>query len=281
MSPDSNEVFDLNVWVDNWNREIELWLQDPEAYWKGHRLSSCYNGTGKSIVIADCLPEPYLGDPDASRYSAVFLNLNPGQPHRNFQAHHNPEGLYTKRVREIGYKEWAKINPYTTAETVDGGRTFWTTRIRWANEMAGGFLGQETLPSFCLELFPFHSDCWGDFNVSLAKEWIETWVLKPAVSLAHRAEIPAVICVGKSFKDLFMYGMKLDPDVIIGTESDPKNFLDNWPKKSTGEPLNRTFLRFKAHGGTFLVTYHPGGNKLPGPRFKEVCHYVLSHKRSP
>ncbi|WP_298273490.1 hypothetical protein [Geobacter sp.] len=185
MVPETAEGFNLDAWAQRWDKEIEQWFKDPNAFWKDHPLFSCYNGSGKCEIKADYLPEPYLGDPCPSkgRHSAVFLNLNPGPPDDLFQAY--PCGKYTARVGKVGYRKWAKNNPYNPLTNKDeietiyeqvhvGGENFWGNRNRWLSDVTGE---NQPQPPFCLEIFPFHSDRWGYYNEEKAREWITEWVL--------------------------------------------------------------------------------------------------------
>ncbi|QOX78231.1 hypothetical protein FY034_04530 [Trichlorobacter lovleyi] len=278
---DRENQFDITNWLQAWDKEIKKWDIDPFGYYAKHPLSGCYTGKKARAVQPDCLPEPYLGDP-LKKHSVIFLNLNPGPTCDNFQG---LAGRYTNRVREVGYSEWAKCLPYNPVtntidvETVydnkrhEGGEDFWSNRNRWINEITGYEHGAKDPAPFCLELFPFHSDKWGSLDLEQAKGWLEEWVLKPAVCLVKDAEIPAVMCVGKSFERFFREVMGLAPELSFSSADE--HIHENWPLKNTLHPVNRSFSKFRVLGGTFVVTWHSGGNKLPGTIFKQVCQRVI------
>lgn len=272
---------DIENWVNAWDEQIRHWDTDAGGYYGSHPLSSCYSGKGASAARPDCLPEPYLGDPKG-RHSVIFLNLNPGPPCEIFQG---PTGLFTERVRKTGYRRWAQClpyNPVTNRKEVEivygnrrhkGGEDFWRNRNRWIDGTTGYTHGENNPTPFCLELFPFHSETWGRLNLERCREWLHEWVLSPAADLANHAEIPAVICVGRPIERLFLDVLGLEPECRISSMD--QKVPGNWPMKHVRQPVNRTFSKFRFGGGTFVVTWHSGGNKLPGPDFKDICRQII------
>lgn len=73
------------------------------------RWSGAYRGQGRGAVVLDAFPEPYLGPLDR-RPAGVFLALNPGHAHLDFQSR---TGVFADEIRTAGsYSAWAASWPY-------------------------------------------------------------------------------------------------------------------------------------------------------------------------
>jgi hypothetical protein len=97
---------------DTWDQASRAWLAGDdaltgplEAWW------SSYRGSGDGAPTRDAMAEPYIGDWDAPRL--VTLALNPGQAELGFQGR---AGRFADQVARLGYREWAKTDPYGGTE---------------------------------------------------------------------------------------------------------------------------------------------------------------------
>lgn len=114
-----------------------------------------YEGAGRGRVEERAFPEPY-GGPLLSNPRAIFLNLNPGEAHLDFQGR---DGIFAREIRELGsFSAWAATVPYFRApwDTVKGPNRHALSRRaflqRW---FADPTLTAHAMASF--ELFPWHS----------------------------------------------------------------------------------------------------------------------------
>jgi hypothetical protein len=97
---------------DRWDQASRAWLAGDdslpgplEAWW------ASYRGSGDGAPTRDAMAEPYVGAWDAPRL--VTLALNPGQAELGFQGR---TGRFADQVARLGYREWAKTDPYGGAE---------------------------------------------------------------------------------------------------------------------------------------------------------------------
>ena len=114
-----------------------------------------YRGRGRGEVNLDALPEPYLGALDFQP-AGVFLALNPGRAHLDFQGR---SGLFADEIRRYGsYSAWAATWPYLRDPWVEtmGPNRHHTSRLAFLRT----WTGQPTLTADAMvafELYPWHS----------------------------------------------------------------------------------------------------------------------------
>jgi hypothetical protein len=116
----------------------------------------CYRGRGVGAVATKAFPEPYLGDLKAKDIHAVFLALNPGRAHLDFQGR---RGVFAREIlREGSYHRWAAKWPYLGDPWVrrKGPNRHHRSRLRfmrrWFNDPQ---MTAQHMATF--ELFPWHS----------------------------------------------------------------------------------------------------------------------------
>jgi hypothetical protein len=124
-------------------------LPPPLDAWHGS-----YKGKGKGEV-QDALPEPYLGNLTKTP-KAVFLALNPGNAHADFQSR---KGVFAAEIRQLGsYQAWAATWAYLRGPWLKekGKNRHHRSRLKfmqlWHNDAA---LTEQDMLSF--ELYPWHS----------------------------------------------------------------------------------------------------------------------------
>lgn len=115
-----------------------------------------YRGTGMGAVEVDVMPEPYLGDLDATDHKMVFLGLNPGCPRPRAQSR---TGTYAGEIRRLGsYAAWAATWPYLRPEDVAewGRNRFHASRFAFMRNWYDDG-GLEHAHMLNWELYPWHS----------------------------------------------------------------------------------------------------------------------------
>lgn len=143
--------------VEFWDKEIGRWVKgDHRLHPDLERWRGAYAGRGAGTVDMTVMPEPYIGPLAARNTPAlVMLGLNPGAPAPTFQS---MQGIYTQRVRETSYGDWAKSGPYTDAawEEAHGRNRYHQSRLSFARRLHSdnSIQAQELL---YIELYPFHS----------------------------------------------------------------------------------------------------------------------------
>src|SRR5688572_24665198 len=102
----SANIRTANFWDGVVNDFLEGKTTLPAPLDKWHQS---YAGKGHGQVQAGSLIEPYIGN-ITKNPKAVFLGLNPGQAHPEFQAR---EGIFAEEIRKLGsYRKWAATWPY-------------------------------------------------------------------------------------------------------------------------------------------------------------------------
>ena len=117
--------------------------------------ASSYRGRGRGGVVWDAFAEPYLG-PLESRPAGVFLALNPGRAHEDFQFR---DGVFADEIRAAGsYSSWAGSWPYLRDPwtAAKGSNRHHISRLRflriWHDDAK---LDRAAMVGF--ELYPWHS----------------------------------------------------------------------------------------------------------------------------
>jgi hypothetical protein len=143
-------------------RLADIWDEDVDDFLNGRsalrpRLDAwfnAYSGKGRGQV-QDALPELYLGSL-AKTPKAVFLALNPGRAHPEFQSR---EGIFAPEIRRLGtYRAWAQTWAYIREPWVSakGPNRHLRSRLKfmrqWYNDAN---LSAEDMIHF--ELYPWHS----------------------------------------------------------------------------------------------------------------------------
>ncbi|QNP55363.1 anti-phage DNA glycosylase Brig1 [Tessaracoccus defluvii] len=143
--------------VEFWDREIGLWVKGNHRLHPDlERWRATYSGRGAGTVDMTVMPEPYIGSLAGSATPAlVMLGLNPGAPAPAFQS---MDGIYTQRVRETSYSNWASSGPYTDAtwQQAHGRNRYHHNRLAFARRLHN----DDTIQNHDLlyiELYPFHS----------------------------------------------------------------------------------------------------------------------------
>lgn len=267
----------VEEYVRGWNRQIEQWLDN-----QSHRLGAedvwrCHRGVGDNRLRADALPEPYVGDPRASRISAVVLNLNPGQVITPQQP---PSGSLVEAVRLRSYytvaSQWA-----FPPQTLD----FWNRCRDWAARL----LEPKELsrpPIVGIDLVPWHSKTWGGFEPDdKALDWLRRQVFDPAAAIASNSVLGAQLAKSHGAPGLLAVGAKIRDaltslrfEVVWSWSEKDAGALVDWPNHQVQpRPSVRSFRLFREPEGLFcvLVTWAAGGNRPPRPDFDKVTGLLL------
>lgn len=113
-----------------------------------------YKGRGRGEVDHEALPEPFLGP--LAGTAGVFLALNPGQSHHEFQGRN---GLFADEIRRLGsYTAWAATWPYFRPSwtNVMGRNRHHASRLKFLQTWLGSEeIREDSMTSF--ELYPWHS----------------------------------------------------------------------------------------------------------------------------
>jgi hypothetical protein len=142
----------------HWDQVVGRFLVGGPAVPPYPRMQSwaeAYRGRGRGEVNLDAFPEPYVGALDR-RPVGVFLGLNPGEAHLDFQGR---SGLFADEIRHHGsYSAWAATWPYLRDPWVAamGTNRYLTSRLAFLRTWTGQpTLTAEAMVTF--ELYPWHS----------------------------------------------------------------------------------------------------------------------------
>ena len=266
------------TWVRTWDERIARWIeQGPKSDMGCAAIWRSYQGSGKTAINERAMPEPYVGDPLSDHLAGVALNLNPGA---GIAPQLWPDGPLVAAVRQDGYlatyRKWS-----LAPETVK----WWAARGRWLKRVVGGPQYRD-LDVVGIDLFPWHSDSWGQFKpVGAGMRWLDANVLRPAASVARGTAFgaltqpslgaSAVVAVGKAFAALLD---QLHFDILdeVDVKTGPRRFKD-WPVKSPGTPTTRTIRVYRSTERKLVVlqTSAPGGNTLPRQAFDRIIREML------
>ncbi len=142
--------------VGYWDEVLARWVSgDHDLPLELRRWLASYSGTGDGAVDLTVFPEPYIGRLAGAMPSLVMLGLNPGAPSAAFQA---LDGIYTTRIRDSSYREWAASGPYvdTEWEAEHGRNKYQRDRLAFARRFTRDDSVRPTDVLY-LELYPFHS----------------------------------------------------------------------------------------------------------------------------
>lgn len=174
-----------------WDEEIGRWARGDRALHPGlERWLAGYAGRGAGAVNLEVIPEPYIGSLDGPTPALVMLGLNPGAGVPGFQG---SDGVYTRRIRETSYSEWAASGPYSDEawESVHGRNRYQHARLTFARRLHEDPSIQATDLLF-VELYPFHSK-----RVTAAMlpphDLLQRFILDPLSEL----DVPHVFAFGK------------------------------------------------------------------------------------
>nr|WP_141679998.1 hypothetical protein [Tessaracoccus lapidicaptus] len=178
--------------MEFWDREIGRWVTgDHRLHPDLERWRATYSGRGAGAVDMTMMPEPYIGPLGGNNTPAlVMLGLNPGAPAPAFQS---MEGIYTERVRETSYGDWASSGPYTDDawETAHGRNRYHQNRLSFARRLHGDDSIQNH-DLLYIELYPFHSKA-VTAAIAPPSDLLSRFVLDPISEL----ETPFVFAFGK------------------------------------------------------------------------------------
>jgi hypothetical protein len=140
-----------------WDKAIAGFLSGSSAVPEAVKpWYDCYRGRGLGEVATEAFPEPYLGNLGAKDIRAVFLALNPGRAHLDFQGR---RGVFAREIRRAGsYHRWAATWPYLRDPWVrrKGPNRHHRSRLqfmrRWFDDEQ---MAPQQMATF--ELFPWHS----------------------------------------------------------------------------------------------------------------------------
>lgn len=122
--------------VEFWNTEIGRWVEgDDRLHPDLERWRAAYAGRGDGAVDLSVFPEPYIGPLRSEHIPAlVMLGLNPGAAAPQFQG---IDGIYTERIRQSSYGEWAAGGPYSDAvwESANGRNRYHQNRLTFARRL--------------------------------------------------------------------------------------------------------------------------------------------------
>jgi hypothetical protein len=142
-----------------WNEAVDVFLEGgPPAPTRIEAWLEANRGRGPGEVVRDALPEPFLGPLEAPSggVAGVFLALNPGRAHHDFQGR---RGIFAREIRSKGaYSAWAASWPYLRDPWVQakGKSPHHVRRLaflrKWTDDPE---LPAEQMVGF--ELYPWHS----------------------------------------------------------------------------------------------------------------------------
>ena len=266
---------DIQEIINYYNDFVKAWYENPvefiedkaknifaESYRGGIKLSS-EDKEQRHQLIADALPEPYLGDP--YKCSAVFINLNPGGVMEKQQLHSNGEFI-TEGKAALNYYEFAKNFPYQGDKySCNGGVIWWNQRKKWINRLLSTVKESDNFVSklepFAVELCPWHSLGFAGFRQNdRLKTYMKEYIFDFVAQAIKNSELGFGISVGKAIKNLLI---ELDFEA-----NEIKN--DNAPRKKDNSIINREYCYFKLPNGKILLnTWAPGSNKMPSPAWND------------
>jgi hypothetical protein len=167
-----------------WDELVTAWLAGgpsvPEAL---RPWARGYRGAGRGVVDTEAMPELWHGPLDPHQARVVFLALNPGEAHPEFQ---HRTGRFAHEIRDdfTGYTDWAASWPYLREpwESMKGRNRHHSKRLnfarRWFNDPA---LPAAAMVSF--EMYPWHSTALTG-ALKPDPEIVRLFVLGPVAELA-------------------------------------------------------------------------------------------------
>lgn len=178
--------------VEFWDVEIGRWVRgERRLHPELTRWLASYNGKGAGAVDLTVFPEPYIGPLAGTRTPAlVMLGLNPGAAAPAFQS---TTGIYTDRIRQSSYGQWAASGPYTDAvwESSNGRNLYQQNRARFARRLHQDD-SIEAKDLLFLELYPFHSPKVTG-SIRPPRDLLRRFILAPLADL----DVPHVFAFGK------------------------------------------------------------------------------------
>jgi hypothetical protein len=256
--------------ADFWDDVLADW-RPGEAHLTGDlcRWHDSYVGRGDGAVDLAHYPDPYIGDLRGIRAEPrlVFLGLNPGVGYDSLQG---DDGIWTNRVRDVGYSRCFERSPAEDPATWIGlhGKqsVYWRNVItfarRWVDDSS---VGVEDLLN--LELYPWHS-----------KRIVGT--LRPPVDLVQKyvwdpvQEVPVdeVFAFGRAWFDVCR-GMELPEIAEWGPDTTPVPGYDmpHWRVSFFRLPSDKLVV----------VSSQSGSASPPGPdRTVTLKRLVADHSNS-
>ncbi len=178
--------------VEFWNTEIGRWVEgDDRLHPDLERWRAAYAGRGDGAVDLSVFPEPYIGPLRSEHIPAlVMLGLNPGAAAPQFQG---IDGIYTERIRQSSYGEWAAGGPYSDAvwESANGRNRYHQNRLTFARRLHQDASIQAS-DLLYVELYPFHSKRVTG-PIAPPPDLLTRFILDPIAEL----EVPFVFAFGK------------------------------------------------------------------------------------
>jgi hypothetical protein len=244
-----------------WDSAVERFLAGGSAVpAELARWSAAYRGQGQGAVALDAFPEPYVG-PLTGRPAGVFLALNPGHAHLDFQGR---GGIFADEIRALGsYSAWAASWPYLRDPWVtakgrnrhhSGRLTFlrrWTATPRLPASAMVGF-----------ELYPWHSTA---VTGSMRPDpgVLREFVWRPIAELAA-----PVFAFGAPWFPLLEHGFRLELVDRLGSGGRP------YP---TAVPSRAVAVFRSAEGVTVVAERHSGSAGPPSAGELSVLQAEIDH----
>lgn len=269
------ENYNWNEFYEHYDNLVSNWLSSEtreqiicsDCYFqaeKGKKRSDNVKLSNEELEI----PEPYLGDP--ANCSAVIINLNPGMS-RKSEARNAFYKQFANDLRAKKYSEIARTFPHLEPEAI--GYKFWNQKNRWIQRLCQ--LNNETaeLKPFAVELCPYHSKNWnGDFITKEVRDFINQWVLKPALAAIKQSLLPFALAIGKPCFTELKTNFGFEEVKIL----DPEANIYGWPSNAKGMNANRYFAILEKDGLKVLCTWCKGGtNSAPAESFIEIEKTLL------
>lgn len=168
--------------VEMWDDVVSAFLDgEPSVPKHLEEWAAGYRGRGRGRVSWDAVPEPYLGSLTAGRPRGVFLALNPGRAHADFQGR---GGIFDQEMRSMGsYSAWASSWPYLRDPWIaaNGRNRHHELRLtflrRWHQDL---MIEPRAMVSF--ELYPWHSTA-KTAAMRPPRELVRRWVWEPVAEL--------------------------------------------------------------------------------------------------
>lgn len=246
--------------TEAWDTAVATFLDGgPAIPPQFERWARGYQGRGRGEVVWDAFPEPFLGSLDR-RPGGVFLALNPGRAHLDFQGRY---GVFADEIRAAGsYATWAASWPYLRNPWVSakGRNRHHASRLtflrRWlhSEDLVG-----DAMVGF--ELYPWHST-----SVTAAmkpdRNFVRQWVWEPLVELNA-----PVFAFGAACFHVLEDALGLKPVVCLGAGG--KDY------GSTVESRAVTVYKDDASGVTVIAERHQGGAGPPSSQETNRLHDAL------
>jgi hypothetical protein len=217
-----------------------------------------YRGRGRGAVDPHVFPEPYVGALDR-RPVGVFLGLNPGEAHLDFQGR---SGLFADEIRHHGtYSAWAATWPYLRDPWVarKGTNRYLTSRLAFLRTWTGQpSLTADAMVTF--ELYPWHS------TAVTAAMRPDPGVVREFVWQPIRELGAPVFAFGKPWAGLLEDGLGLQVVDRLGAIGRP------YP---TQVP-SRAVLVLRSEDGPVIITeWHVGGAGPPNPSETRILREAI------